>query len=166
MSTLMTPQAPTKKDNKYLTFFLNTVEYGMDILKVREIISVPEITPLPNSSSFLKGVINLRGTVIPIIDLRLRFNLSSIEITPQTCIIVVEKIMSSGKMILTGLLVDAVSRVSNINASNIGNYIADQINQDYIIGIAKDDAGSNKILLDIDRVLKDQEGCLSKVNQN
>ncbi len=163
----MTTPTPTlkNKDNKHLTFFLNDVEYGMNILKVREIISATAITPLPNSSAFLKGVINLRGTVIPIINLRLRFGLPEVEATEETCIIVVEKILSTGKMIPTGLLVDAVSRVSNINASNIGNYASDQVNQDYIVGIAKDEAGANKILLDIDRVLRDQEPCIARAAQ-
>ncbi len=150
------------QDNKYLTFSLDAVEYGIPIMKVREIISATAITPLPNSSPSLKGIINLRGTVIPIIDLRIRFGLAEISPTETTCIVILEKMINDQKMVLTGVLVDSVSRVANINNSNIGNYSSNQINQDYIIGIAKDEDGNNKILLDIEKLLREQENCLAK----
>lgn len=166
MSTHTSTSILVPKESKHLTFFLNNVEYGLDILKVREIISATEITPLPDSAPFMKGVINLRGMIIPIVDLRMRFGLPPVELGTKTCIIVVEKIFDNGNVLPTGLLVDEVSRVANISVESIGNYHNENIQQDYITGISKDEEGRNRILLNIDQVLRDQEKHIQMAAKN
>src|SRR5512136_2338465 len=141
------------KEGKYLTFSLAGEEYGIGILKVREIIGMMSITPVPQTPEFVKGVINLRGKVIPVIDLRLRFGLMARDYTERTCIIVVEIVSDSGAVPM-GIVVDAVSEVLNIREADIENTptFGVKLNTDFILGMAKTDGGV-KILLDIDKVL-------------
>ncbi|NPV03222.1 MAG: purine-binding chemotaxis protein CheW [Syntrophaceae bacterium] len=141
------------KEGKYLTFSLASEEYGIGILKVKEIIGMMNITPVPRTPDFVKGVINLRGKVIPVIDLRLRFGLDAAAYTERTCIIVVEILGDAGAVPM-GIVVDSVSEVLNIRATDIENTPAFgvKLNTDFILGMAKTDGGV-KILLDIDRVL-------------
>ncbi len=106
------------KGGKYLTFLLGDEEYGIAILKIKEIIGMMPITYVPQTPEFVKGVINLRGKVIPVIDLRLKFGLESVGHTDRTCIIVVE-IQGPAAMIQIGLVVDTVSEVLNIRADDI-----------------------------------------------
>ncbi len=143
----------TTKEGKYLTFSLAGEEYGIGILKVREIIGMMPVTPVPRTPDFVKGVINLRGKVIPVIDLRLRFGLDAAAYTERTCIIVVEILGDTGAVPM-GIVVDAVSEVLNIRATDIENTPAFgvKLNTDFILGMAKTDGGV-KILLDIDKVL-------------
>jgi len=150
-------QATTLKTGKYLTFTLADEEYGIGILKVKEIIGMMAITSVPRTPDFVKGVINLRGKVIPVIDLRLKFGMPSIEYTDRTCIIVVE-IDADDMTIQIGIVVDAVSEVLNIKEEEIENApsFGTSLNTDYILGMAKIDKGV-KILLDIDRVLSAKE---------
>ena len=108
----------TRREGKYLTFSLAGEEYGIGILKVREIIGMMPITPVPETPQFVKGVINLRGKVIPVIDLRLRFGLTEIDYTERTCIIVVE-IQGEAAALPMGIVVDAVSEVLNIRGEDI-----------------------------------------------
>ena len=138
---------------KYLTFSLAGEEYGIGILKIREIIGIMPITSVPETPGFVKGVVNLRGKVIPVIDLRLRFGLAEIGYTDRTCIIVVE-IQGASGVVAIGTLVDAVSEVLNIKPDDIEDAPAFgvRLNMDYILGMAKIGKGV-KILLDIDRVL-------------
>lgn len=145
------------REGKYLTFSLDTEEYGIGILKVKEIIGTMPITPVPQTPKFVKGVINLRGKVIPVIDLRLRFGLPSVEYTERTCIIVVE-IQEEAETIVMGIVVDSVSEVLNIKAEDIEDSprFGTNLKTDYIFGMAKI-GGGVKILLDIDRVLTSQE---------
>lgn len=145
------------REGKYLTFSLDREEYGIGILKVKEIIGMMRITPVPQTPEFVKGVINLRGKVIPVIDLRLRFGMKSIDYNERTCIIVVEINTNSGK-IHTGIVVDSVSEVLNIKSSDIEDTptFGTKLNTDYILGMAKM-GGGVKILLEIDRVLSSQE---------
>jgi purine-binding chemotaxis protein CheW len=105
------------KKGKYLTFSLAGEKYGLEILKVKEIIGIMPITIVPQTSPYIRGVINLRGKVIPVIDLRLKFSIAAAECTERTCIIVVE-ILVAGRMILMGILVDSVSEVLNIKAAD------------------------------------------------
>ena len=142
-----------KRDGKYLTFSLAGEEYGIGILKVREIIGMMPITSVPQTPHYVKGVINLRGKVIPVIDLRLRFGMSESAYTERTCIIVVE-IRGAAGLLQMGIVVDAVSEVLNIKAEEIEDTPAFgvRLNTDYILGMAKIGKGV-KILLDIDRVL-------------
>ncbi len=150
-------KAMTIKTGKYLTFFLEDEEYGIGILKVKEIIGMMPITSVPRTPEFVKGVINLRGKVIPVVDLRLKFSMESIEYTDRTCIIVVE-IDSNEITVLIGIVVDAVSEVLNIQESEIEEtpQFGTSLNTDYILGMAKMEGGV-KILLDIDRVLSAEE---------
>lgn len=141
------------KAGKYLTFVLAGEEYGIGILKVKEIIGMLPITIVPQTPAYIKGVINLRGKVIPVIDLRVKFILDEAEYTEKTCIIVVE-IISDGRMVLMGIVVDSVSDVLNIKAGEIEETpsFGTRLNTEFILGMAK--AGSGiKILLDIDRIL-------------
>lgn len=146
-------KAMAAREGKYLTFTLAEEEYGIGILKIKEIIGMMPITSVPRTPPFVKGVINLRGKVIPVIDLRLRFNMPAIDYTERTCIIVVEIASESGNVVI-GIVVDSVSEVLNIKGADIENTptFGTQLDTDYILGMAKIDKGV-KILLDIDRVL-------------
>jgi len=145
------------KEGKYLTFTLAEEECGIGILKIKEIIGMLPITSVPQTPDFVKGVINLRGKVIPVMDLRLRFGMPSIDYTERTCIIVVE-IAGISETILIGIVVDAVSEVLNIKGDDIEKTptFGTKLNTDYILGMAKMEGGV-KILLDIDQVLGSDE---------
>jgi len=146
-------RAEATREGKYLTFSLAGEEYGIGIIKVREIIGMMPVTPVPQTPDFVKGVINLRGKVIPVIDLRLRFGLDASAYTERTCIIVVEIHGETGAVPM-GIVVDAVSEVLNIRGTDIENTptFGVKLNTDFILGMAKT-GGSVKILLDIDKVL-------------
>jgi len=150
-------KAMIEKEGKYLTFVLNEEEYGIGILKIKEIIGMMPITSVPQTPDFVKGVINLRGKVIPVVDLRLRFGMTSIDYNERTCIIVVEIDGASGTVMI-GIVVDAVSEVLNIKAEDIEDTptFGTKLNTDYILGMAKMEGGV-KILLDIDQVLSAEE---------
>jgi purine-binding chemotaxis protein CheW len=150
-------KAMADKEGKYLTFTLAEEEYGIGILKIKEIIGMLPITSVPQTPDFVKGVINLRGKVIPVMDLRLRFGMPSIEYSDRTCIIVVE-IDGQAGTILVGIVVDAVSEVLNIKGDDIEKTptFGTKLNTDYILGMAKMEGGV-KILLDIDQVLSSDE---------
>ena len=145
------------RDGKYLTFTLAGEEYGISILKVKEIIGLLAITMVPQTPDYVKGVINLRGKVIPVVDLRLKFGMAAMAYTERTCIIVVE-IRTEAASILIGIVVDAVSEVLNIKAGDIEETpnFGSRLKTDYILGLAKVGEGI-KILLDIDRVLQAEE---------
>jgi purine-binding chemotaxis protein CheW len=145
------------REGKYLTFSLAGEEYGIGILMIKEIIGMMPITTVPQTPEFVKGVINLRGKVIPVIDLRLRFEMEKIDYTERTCIIVVD-LKSHGADILIGIVVDSVSEVLNIRADDIEDTptFGTRMNTDYILGMAKMEGGV-KILLNIDRVLSAEE---------
>jgi purine-binding chemotaxis protein CheW len=143
----------TSREGKYLTFELAGEEYGLEILKVREIIGYMQITAVPQLPAFVKGVINLRGQVIPVIDLRLKFSMPEAKTTEQTCIIVVET-RNGAKAINTGIIVDQVCEVLDIGGDNIEDtpQFGGNVETDFILGIGKI-GESVKILLDIDKVL-------------
>jgi len=145
----------TVKDlgGKYLTFLLDNEEYGLEILKVRELINIMDITSVPQTQDFLQGVINLRGKVIPVIDLRSKFGLQRVEYNEQTCIIVVDV----GAMM--GIIVDTVQEVHDVDDADIEPppQIGDtSVDTDFILGMGKINE-SIKILLDIDKVLNNTE---------
>jgi len=145
------------REGKYLAFALANEEYGVDILKIKEIIGMMPITSVPQTPVFLKGVINLRGKVIPIVDLRLKFGMQSIDYTDRTCIVVVE-IAGQEENLLMGSIVDTVSEVLNIKEEEIEDApsFGSKLKTDYILGMAKTKEGV-KILLDIDKVLSSDE---------
>jgi len=138
---------------KYLTFALGTEEFGLEILKVREIIGYMEITAVPKAPHYVKGIINLRGNVIRVVDLRMMFGMEQTAVTDQTCIIVVESV-SDNRRIQTGIVVDHVSEVLDISAEQIEESprLDGAARSDFILGIGKI-GKSVKILLDIDCVL-------------
>ncbi|HEX2957019.1 MAG TPA: chemotaxis protein CheW [Chitinispirillaceae bacterium] len=144
-------------EGKYLTFTLAGEEYGISILKVKEIIGMMAITTVPQTPLYVKGVINLRGKVIPVVDLRRKFGMDSMEYTERTCIIVVE-IAGAARTIPMGIVVDSVSEVLNIKSGDIEETpsFGNRLDTDYILGMAKV-GGSVKILLDIDRVMNADE---------
>lgn len=145
------------REGKYLTFSLAEEEYGIGILKVKEIIGMITITAVPQTPSHVKGVINLRGKVIPVIDLRLKFGMPTMDYTERTCIIVIEISKDDGH-ILIGILVDSVSEVLNIKGADIEDTpnFGTRLNTDYILGMAKT-GGKIKILLDIDKVMNAED---------
>lgn len=145
------------RPGKYLTFVLKNEEYGIEILKVREIIGMMDVTTVPRAPEFIKGVINLRGTIIPVVDLRLRFGLEVAAASAETCIIVVE-VAVDGDGVYMGLLVDTVQEVIDIGEAEIEPppRFGGGIRVDYILGMGKV-KGRVKILLDIDRIMDDSE---------
>jgi purine-binding chemotaxis protein CheW len=155
-------KAMAQKEGKYLTFTMADEEYGVGILKIKEIIGMMPITTVPQTPEFVKGVINLRGKVIPVLDLRLRFGMESIDYTDRTCIIVVEIAGPSGTVMI-GIVVDAVSEVLNIKGEEVEETptFGAKLNTDYIFGMAKM-GGGVKILLDIDRVLSSEQVSILK----
>jgi purine-binding chemotaxis protein CheW len=146
-------KAIMEKEGKYLTFALGPEEYGLEILKVREIIGYMDITAVPQTPHHVKGVINLRGQVIPVIDLRAKFGMETTDVTDQTCIIVAETSQSSRKF-STGIVVDHVQEVLDIAGEDIEEapQFGSSVNTDFILGMGKI-GESVKILLDIDKVL-------------
>ena len=138
---------------KYLTFALGNEEYSVPVLKVREIIKIMDITAVPQVPAHVKGVINLRGKVIPVVDLRLKFGFAEQSYTERTCIIVIEVALAAGGVMM-GIVVDAVSEVLNIAIDEIEQTpeFGERVTTDYMKGMAKV-KGKVKILLDLDRVL-------------
>jgi purine-binding chemotaxis protein CheW len=145
------------RTGKYLTFQLGAEEFGVQVLKVREIIGVQDITAVPQVPAWMKGVINLRGKVIPVADLRLKFGMESVPYNHRTCIVVVQ-LRSQGDDVLMGVVVDGVSEVLNIAASEIEETpdFGASAPTPYILGLAKQ-KGKVKILLDLEQVLTSNE---------
>ena len=141
------------RGGKYLTFVLDKEEYGLEILKVREIIGMMDITTVPQTPDFVKGVINLRGKVIPVVDLRLKFGMQEVEATQETCVIVVE--VGGVQM---GIVVDTVSEVLDIEEKQIEDppRFGTQVDTAFIRGMGKIE-NRVKILLDIEKVLSSEE---------
>ncbi|MCH8269938.1 MAG: purine-binding chemotaxis protein CheW [Planctomycetes bacterium] len=151
------------KENKFLTFRLGQEEYGVEILKVREIIGIIDVTPLPQTPDYVKGVINLRGKIIPVIELRAKFTLPTVEYTEETCVIVME--VSEGdesEQFQMGVIVDSVNEVLDISRNQIepAPRFGCALNTEYILGVGKvtiDDKEKVIILLEIDKVLTESE---------
>jgi purine-binding chemotaxis protein CheW len=161
-------RATVDKEGKYLTFALANEEYGLEILKVREIIGYINVTAMPQTPPHVKGVINLRGQVIPVVDLRTKFGMDVAQVTDQTCIIVVE-ISHAGRKLNTGIVVDRVQEVLDIAGEAIEEapQFGTSVDTDFILGMGKI-GESVKILLDIDRVLggNDLNGLASRCGEN
>ena len=151
--TMIDNEATERQGGKFLTLFLGDEEYGLEILKVQEIIGIMEITPIPNIPPFIRGVVNLRGKVIPVMDLRVKFGMEAEEETEETCIIVV---LVEG--IAMGLVVDRVSEVTDIQGEDVEDTpsFGTDVDTDYILGIAKSE-DRVRMLLDIDKVLSGHE---------
>jgi purine-binding chemotaxis protein CheW len=154
-------EAPTlngaDRSGKYLTFRLGQEEFGIQVLKIREIMGVQEITAVPQTPAWIKGVINLRGKVIAVIDLRLKFGMPPEPYNQRTCIVVVQ-LAEAGEQMLIGVVVDEVSEVAHIGAAEVEDTpgFGASVPTPYILGLAKQ-KNRVKILLDIDRVLTSKE---------
>jgi purine-binding chemotaxis protein CheW len=157
---MITAEAPAAS-GKYLTFGLGTEDYGLDILKVREIIGCMEITPVPRTPAHVQGVINLRGQVIPVINLRAKFGMAPVERTKATCVIVVET-QQDDRRVSTGIIVDRVCEVVNIPASSIQDppSLKQTTTPPYVRGLGQV-GQSVKILLDIEHVLNSDADILA-----
>ena len=153
-SVMEPPLAPVRcaSAGKYLTFKLAEEEYAIEVLKVREIMGVQHITAVPQTPQSVKGVINLRGKVVPVVDLRLRFGLADTEYTARTCIIVVQ--INTTEHLQMGIVVDEVCEVLNLVEGDLQETpnFGQGISTPYLLGMAKV-KGKVKILLDIDHVL-------------
>ena len=150
----MTPTATVGSvAGKYLTIVLENEAYGLNVLQIREIIRLPKITPVPQLPAYVKGVINLRGRVVPVVDLRVKLGLKA-DVTERTCIVVVQVKLSSEQLVHLGLIVDSVEEVVNLPAEEIETTpeFGTTIDTSYILGMAKV-KGQVKTLLDIDRVV-------------
>ncbi len=157
LQAMETIESTEKLAGKYLTFKLGEEGYGLEILKVQEIIGMQGITKIPRTPNFVKGVINLRGKVIPVIDLRLKFSMDAREYDRKTCIIVVQVRREESNLIL-GIIVDEVSEVLDISGDKIEAppSMGANVETRFIMGMAKTDSAF-KILLDIDNILSQQE---------
>ena len=159
--TTATSAAPTLSPlkgfaaGKYLSFQLSKEEYGIAILRVREIIGMVEVTPLPRTPDFVRGVINLRGRIIPVIDLRRKFGMEPTDITSETCVVVVDVGRESDAAFRVGCIVDTVSEVLTIGSDHFeATPRCANAAGDYIAGLAKL-KDRVLILLDIEKVLGD-----------
>ena len=153
MSTLSPATVTSKLAGKYLTVVLDNEAYGIAVLKVREIIRMQKITPVPQMPAFVKGVINLRGRVIPVVDLRVKFGLKA-EFADRTCIVVVQVKLPTEQIVQMGLIVDSVEEVVTLTNEEIEPTpdFGTKIDTSYLLGMAKV-KGQVKTLLDIDRVV-------------
>ena len=156
-ATLEKSAVGEKLAGKYLTFRLAEEEYGLEILKVQEIIQMQAVTRVPRTPDYVRGVINLRGKVIPVIDLRKKFSLEATQDTEKTCIIVVQ-IASGDSHVVMGIIIDEVKEVLDIRAENIEDTpsFGSSIDTEFILGMGKIGT-SVKILLDIDKVMSAKE---------
>lgn len=143
---------------KYLTFLLANEDYAVDILKVQEIIQMQRVTPVPGASEFIRGVINLRGKVIPVIELRAKFNMESLEDTSKTAIIIMKISYDDGETKTMGVIIDEVREVMDVSAESIEKTpsLGKKIDTGFIMGICKYEDGV-KILLDVAKVLSIEE---------
>ncbi len=143
---------------KYLTFLLNGEEYAVEILKVQEIIQMQKVTPVPGSPSFIRGVINLRGKVIPVVELRSKFGMENEVDTEKTVIIVMMIENEDGTATTMGIIIDDVKEVMDVDAESIEKTpsLGGNIDTGFIMGICKS-GGNVKMLLDINRVLSSAE---------
>ena len=164
----MSPEASSTpiaaaKPGRYLTFKLGRESYGLPVLGVREIIRLCPITPVPRMPEYIKGVINLRGKVIPILDLRAKFQLTSESYGERACIVVVQVGAPPATVVLMGAIVDSVEEVVNLTEAELEPTpdFGGSPNTDYILGMATVQGGV-KTLLDLDKVFL-KEGLLTPV---
>lgn len=145
------------KAGKFLTFCLAEEVYGIEILHVREIIGMIPITTVPNTPPYIKGVINLRGKIVPVMDLRLRFNMQAREYTRETCIVVVD-IQAGASTLAIGVVVDSVCEVLRVESENIEPppSFGTDVDTSFLLGMARSET-TVQLLLDIERVLTEAE---------
>jgi purine-binding chemotaxis protein CheW len=143
--------------SQYHSFFIDTEEYAIGILRVKEIIRYDTITRVPTTPRWIRGVLNLRGIVVPVVDLAAKFGIRETPVTPQTCVVIVETDLD-GERTLMGVVADAVSQVLDLGPADIGEPppFGTRIRVDYIVGMGK--VGKKFVhILDIDSVLSAAE---------
>ncbi|HTH14955.1 MAG TPA: chemotaxis protein CheW [Spirochaetia bacterium] len=142
---------------RYLNFVLGDESYGIEIKKVKELMGMTTITPIPQTPPFIRGFINLRGQIIPIVDLRLKFGLPFREYTKRTSIIVVE-VPFGGETLLMGLVVDSIRDVASVPDDKVNRvpYINAKVHSEYIIGVANLEGGA-MVILDVVKILNSDE---------
>ncbi len=147
----------TNEPSQYLTFTLDKEQFAVDISKVREVLEFTSATKVPRTPDFMRGVINLRGSVVPVVDLRLKFGMARTERTIDTCVVITE-VEANGEKIVLGALADSVQEVIELEAKNIEPppKMGTRVNIDFIRGIGKREE-QFLIILDIDRVLTEDE---------
>jgi purine-binding chemotaxis protein CheW len=154
LETTREPSTLQALEGKYFTFRLGEESYGLPVLKVREIIKLTPITAVPQMPDYVKGVINLRGKVIPVVGLRSKFGLAEAQSNERTCIVVVQVELAGHSTTLMGLIVDGVEEVTHIAAQDIEETpdFGASLDTTYLLGMAKV-KGAVKALLDIDKVM-------------
>lgn len=147
----------SKQMNQYLTFTLDDEIFSLDIAKVREVLDFTDVTKVPQTPDFMRGVINLRGSVVPVVDMRLKFGMDEAEPTVNTCIIITEVIMDGESSVL-GALVDSVQEVLDLEPDQIEPppRIGTKLNTEFIRGMGKHD-DKFIIILDVDKVFSTDE---------
>jgi purine-binding chemotaxis protein CheW len=153
----MNDQDNKSKQTQYLTFRLAGEEYAVDILQVREIITYGSLTKVPHTPSSIRGVINLRGNVVPVVDLSVKFGLSASLVTDRTCVVIVEVHFNESHNVM-GVIADSVNQVISLNQDDIlpAPAFGTRVRVDYLRGLGK--SGDKFVLvLDIDRVLSDDD---------
>ncbi len=156
-ATLAVEETKRTREGKYLIFNLGEERYGIGILDVREIIGMMPITKMPQMPEAFKGVINLRGKVIPVLDMRMKFGMEEVDYTARTCIVISEVSGLSGSTLVGGI-VDSVSEVFQIKEGDVEDAprFGSDFDGDFILGMAKTEKGVI-ILLEIDRILHARE---------
>jgi purine-binding chemotaxis protein CheW len=153
----MDVRATEGRQSQYLTFFMDDEEFAIGILKVKEIIRYDTVTRVPSTPRWIRGVLNLRGLVVPVVDLAAKFGLRESPVTAQTCVVIVETDLN-GEQTLMGVMADAVSQVLDLGPEEIGEPppFGTRVRVDYIVGMGK--VGKKFVLiLDIDGVLSAAE---------
>ena len=143
---------------KYLTVIVGHESFGIKVIRVREIIRLQKITPVPQMPAHVRGVLNLRGRIIPVIDLRLKFQIAEVADTERTCIVVAQVELPSRASVSMGLIVDGVDEVANLTAADLAPTpdFGTKLDSTYILGMATV-KGSVKTLLDLDRLIGSEE---------
>jgi len=149
--------SPRIQPLQVLTFMMDNRTFGFDVLKTREVLSLQPVTAMPNTPDFIAGVINLRGTVVPVIDLRLKFGLPAIEPTPDSAIVVIEKTLPAGSFI-TGVMVDAICGVLKFEADDIqpSPHLSEMGGVDVVRMIGKQN-DHFVLILDIEQIVSDED---------
>ena len=147
----------TLEVNQFFTFILGGEVFAIDISQIREVLELTQITKVPQTPEMMKGVINLRGSVVPVIDMRLKFDMGEIENTVDTCIIIIEIMLGEEKTMI-GALVDSVQEVIDLDSEHIEPppQIGTKLNTDFIRGMGKQD-GKFLIILDIEKIFSSEE---------
>ena len=155
----MQDDTTTNLAGRYLTIALGTEHFGIPLLKVQEIMRLPSVTRMPNCPAHIEGVINLRGAIVPIADLRRAMEMGAVDYDEKACVIVLN-LDVNGRSLLMGIIVDMVLEVTDLKASDIELPPAGiNVEGGYVLGLGRKEKGNLSILLDVDRLFGDREFC-------